>query len=227
MKFEYRSFSGKTFRPQPKTFTDSHSKFFAILTPWGPQHQTQNMLDSLFENYKNFQSDQEMTFVIPQLKSLSKEENILRTAVLNFNHQVHKSLNSESESLFGYELVCGVIEERKIHFIQIGHPYIYLNRAKIPLQPLGHVLDLSGGFSEIPKKLPPLPSQLLGVYPDIHASVFTIPITPKDGVLFLSRAFVPSEIAKIPQSKRTLEDISQILSKDDSDMPFWIGLLNH
>ena len=227
MDLTYRSFSGKTFRPQPEILIDDGLKFFAILTPWGPQFQTKNMLDSLFQNYKTLFSDQEMTFATSRLKCLSPEENLLRNAVLNFNHKIYADLNSETEHLFGYELICGIFHENKILFIQVGHPYIYLDRPQIPLQPIGHVLDLSGGFSQIPENLPPLPSQLLGIHPDMHFSVFTIPIKEQDRFLFISRTLIPAQIPQIPREKRTLKDITLTLSEDQPNMPFWIGFLNH
>ena len=227
MKLVHRSYSGKTFRPQPEIFTDDDLNFFAILTPWGPQHQTKNMLKSLFENYKNLYSDQELTLAIPRLKSLSQEENRLRITVLNFNYQAYSKLNAKSKSLFGYELICGVRHETKILFVQVGHPYIYLDRPEIPLQPLGHVLDLSGGFSEIQNNLPPLPSQLLGIYPDTHFSVFTVPIKKEDRFLFLSRALIPSRLPETSRPERTLESLSLSFSQNDPDMPFWIGFLNN
>ena len=227
MELIHRSFSGKIFRPQPEILVDESLKFFAILTPWGPQFQNQNMLDSLLENYKTLCSDQQITFVTPHLKCLSSEENILRTSVLNLNHKIHANLNSESETLFGYELVCGVFQEQKVLLIQVGHPYIYLDRPQISLQPLGHVLDLATGFSQVPKNLPPLPSQLLGIYPDMHFSVFTLPIKEQDQLLFISRSSIPPELSQISREQRTLKNITLTLSEDQPDMPFWVGLLKH
>ncbi|MCY4513299.1 MAG: hypothetical protein OXB86_06390 [Bdellovibrionales bacterium] len=226
MELKFQSFGGKIFRPQPEVLVHKELGLFAVVTPWGPQFQTKEVLSSLIQNYETYSSDEEVTAVYSPLNSLSPEENVFRQAVLSCNEQVFKEQNKESEYTFGYEMVCGVVRQQQILFIQVGHPYIYLDRSDIPLQPMGHVLDLASGFSRLPQNPPPLPSQLLGLYSDMHFSVFRLPVEKTDRLLFISRSFIPVSVITAPRKERTLNRIARCLAEDNQNIPFWIGLLD-
>ena len=226
MDLRFQAFGGTIFRPQPETLLHRELGLFAIVTPWGPQFQTKEVIKSFVQNYETYSSDEEVTSIYPPLDSLSPEENTFRQAVLSCNEQVFREQNKESEYTFGYEMVCGVIREKQILFIQVGHPYIYLDRPDIPLQPLGHVLDLSGGFTRLPQNPPPLPSQLLGLYSDTHFSVFRVPVEDGDRLLFVSRSFIPADLMTAPREERTLSSMARRLAEDNQDIPFWMGFLN-
>ena len=226
MKLDFRCFGGKTFRPQPKTLVNNDLGGFSIVTPWGPQFQAKQVAETLMQNYEIFSSDKEITSVHKNLSCLSLEENLLRRSVLASNEQVHKNQNRGKDYAIGYEVVCGIQDKNQILFSQIGHPAIYLDRPGTTLQPLGHILDLSGGHSRLSKRLPPLPSQLFGIYADIHCSIFRIPLLSQDRLIFISRAFIPIEILNVKKENRTLEHFSLLLSKNDPSMPFWLGFLD-
>lgn len=227
MNLEYQAFGGTIFRPQPEVLIDKDLKIFSIITPWGPKHQTKNISDFLLQHYEHLHSDAEITSVFPKLASLSPEENALRNLILSCNAMIFKEQNLTQEYTFGYEMVCGVFVNNQILFAQIGHPFIYLNRPNISLQPLGHVLDLAGGFSKMDQDLPPLPSQLLGLHADTHFSIFKLPVQKDDQLIFISRNFVPGHLLELPQESRNLETISLELSKDNKDLPFWLGILKY
>ena len=227
MNLKYQAFGGNTnFRPQPEILIDKELQMFAIITPWGPRSQVKNLMDYIVQNYTSLQSDTEITAIFPKLASMSKEENQLRSLILSCNQWIYEEQNKEEDYNFAYEMVCGTYSNNQILFAQIGHPFIYLDKKQIPLQALGHVLDLAGGFSRIDKRLPPLPSQLIGLYPDTHFSIFKVPVSETDRLLFISRSFVPATILELPKKERTLENISMNLSKDNKDMPFWLGILD-
>ena len=226
MELKFQAFGGKIFRPQPEVLFHKELGLFAVVTPWGPQFQTKEVISSLIQNYETYSSDEEVTAVYEPLSSLSPEENTFRQAVLSCNEHIFREQNKESEYTFGYEMVCGVIRQQQILFIQVGHPYIYLDRPDIPLQPLGHVLDLAAGYSRLPQNPPPLPSQLLGLYPDMHFSVFRLPVEKTDRLLFISRSFIPVSVITAPRKERTLNFMARRLAEDSQDSPFWIGLLN-
>ena len=226
MELNFQAYGGKIFRPQPEVLIHKELGLFAVVTPWGPQFQTKEVIDSLIQNYETYSSDEEVTAVYSLLSSLSYEENIFRQAALACNEQVFKEQNKESEYTFGYEMVCGVVRQQQIIFIQVGHPYIYLDRPGIPLQPMGHVLDLSAGYSSLPQNPPPLPSQLLGLYSDMHFSVFRLPVEKTDRLLFISRSLIPVKVITASRKDRTLNLLSRALAEDNQDIPFWIGLLD-
>lgn len=227
MNLKYQSFGGSNhFRPQPEILINKNLKIFAVITPWGSRHKTKELADFLVQNYENYKSQEDITSFFPKLLSLTQEENNLRNLVLSCNQWIFKEQNKSQKYNFGYEMVIGSVIDNQILLVQIGHPFIYLDKQNLSLQALGHVLDLSGGFSHLENKLPPLPSQLMGLYPDTHFSVFNIPIQKKDRLILMSRTFVPAHILDIKTEDRTLDYFSMELSKDDKDMPFWIGILD-
>ena len=128
MQLDHRCFKGKTFRPTPEVLLNEELQLFAIATPWGPAFQTKNLFDFLVQNYGSFSSDEEKTSVYPQLQSLSKEENTLRALLLSCNDWVFKEQNQNKAYSYGYEIVCGHFSDGKLIFLQIGQPYIYLDR---------------------------------------------------------------------------------------------------
>ena len=226
MELNFQAYGGKIFRPQPEVLVHKELGLFAVVTPWGPQFQTKEVINSLVQNYETYSSDEEVTAVYSPLESLSYEENIFRQTILSCNEQIFKEQNKESEYTFGYEMVCGVVRQKQILFIQVGHPYIYLDRPTLPLQPMGHVLDLAAGYSHLPKNPPPLPSQLLGLYPDMHFSVFCLPVEKTDRLLFISRSFIPVKVITAPREERDLNSLARQMAKDNQDIPFWMGLLD-
>ena len=226
MNLVSRCFGGDTFRPQPQVSVNKDLSFFSIVTPWGPQFQTSQISEILMQNYSTFSTDKEVTSVHKNLVCLSKEENILRKCVLAGNEQIYKTQNRGKEYSFGYEVVCGIQNKTQALFAQIGHPAVYLDRVGDPLQALGHVLDFAGGHSKLPTRLPPLPSQLFGIYEDIHCSIFSIPLKEKDRFVFISRASTPNSLLDTEKEKRTLEHFSMLLSENESSMPFWLGFLD-
>ena len=226
MKLEQRSFSGKSFRPVPEVFLSKELQLFAIVTPWGPTDQSQKVLEFLSQNYESFCSDEEKTKIYSGLESLSEEENVLRSLLLSCNEWIFNSQNEGKEYKFGYEIICGNFKNGKLSFLQVGQPFIYLDRIGIPLQSLGHVLDFSALFSKKNRRLPPLPSSLIGLYPDTHFSVFSLPVLPEDKLLFISRDFAPGSILDIPRKNRNLEQFLSFLTQENEQSPVWLGLLS-
>ena len=226
MKLEHRCFSGNSFRPTPEILINEDLQLFVIVTPWGPAFKTKKLLDFLSQNYESFCVDEEKTSVYPKLQSLSQEENILRSLILYCNEWIFKEHNASKEYNFGYEMLCGHFKNGKAVFLQIGQPFVYLDRAEIPLQSLGHILDFSGIFSKGKERLPPLPSSLLGLYPDSHFSVFSLPVIKGDRLIFISRDFVPASILDTPRESRNLEDLLSLLTQSNEESPLWLGILS-
>jgi len=199
---------------------------FAIVTPWGQAFQTQKILEFLVQNYESFYADEEKTSIYSKLESLSQEENTLRALLLSCSEWIFNEQNGGKEYNFGYELVCGNFKNGKLIFIQAGHPAIYLDRPDIPLQSLGHVLDFSALFSQKGNRLPPLPSTLIGLYPDTHFPVFSFPILSGDRLIFISRDFVQNSLLDISRPQRNLDHLLFVLTKENEESPFWLGILS-
>ena len=226
MELDHRCFSGKNFRPKPEILINKDLQMFAIITPWGPAFQTKKVLEFLVQNYESFSVDEEKTNIYSKLHSLSEEENILRSLLLSCNEWIFNEQNGGKNYNFGYELVCGSFTNEKLVFLQAGQPFIYLDRPEIPLQSLGSVLDFSGLFSVKGQRLPPLPSTLMGIHPDTHFSVFSFPVHREDRLIFISRDFIPGSILETPRKNRNLDYFSSVLTEENDQSPFWLGVLS-
>ena len=226
MELKHRCFSGKTFRPKPEILINEDLQMFAVITPWGPAFQTKKVLEFLVQNYENFSIDEEKTNIYSKLQSLSPEENVLRSLLLACNEWIFNEQNKGKEYNFGYELVCGNLKNGKLIFLQAGQPFIYLDRPEIPLQSLGHVLDFSGLFSKNGKRLPPLPSTLMGIHPDTNFSVFSFPVDQTDRLIFISRDFVPGSILETPRKDRNIDHFLSVLTDENEESPLWLGILS-
>ena len=226
MKLDQRSFVGKSFRPQPEVLISESLQMFAMVTPWGPREQSQKVLEFLSQNYESFCSDEEKTSIYSHLESLSEEENILRSLVLACNDWIFNEQNKGKEYNFGYELVCGNFKNGKLVFLQAGHPCVYLDRPEIPLQSLGPVLDFSALFAHNGQRLPPLPSVLVGLYPDTHFSVFSFPVLPEDRLIFISRDVASGSILDLGRDHRGLDQLLSALVKENEQSPLWLGRLS-
>ena len=225
MKLEQRSFSGKIFRPHPEVLLNEDAKMFALLTPWGEAGESKKTLQFLFDSHHGSFSDEEKTINYPYIQSLSQEENALRALVLSCNEWIYKEQNGNLKKKAGYELVCGYLKDGKLIFTQIGQPFIYLDRDKLPLQAIGQNLDFSALFAS-EKRLPPLPSELIGLFPDAHFSVFSYPVLKGDRLIFISRDFVKNSLLDLPKDKRDLETFSEALTSENEEVPFWLGILS-
>ena len=226
MKLEHRAFSGNAFQPLPEVLLNEDLKMFAFVTPWGAdEDRGQKILDFLVQNRESFLEDSEKTGLFPSLSDLSEEENSLRSLVLACNHWIFTQWN-KGEYRFGCECVCGSLSGKKLVFIQAGRPFIFLARPRLPLQPLGCALDLSGLMAAKGKRLPPLPSHLLGLFPDAHFSIFSLPVAPGDRLFFVSRDFMPANALSLPEKSRTIEGFLQALTSENKQSPFWLGLLS-
>jgi hypothetical protein len=85
-------------------------------------------------------------------------------------------------------------------------------------------LDLSFDHSTT-TTLPPLPKELYGL--SQHLSMMHGNFLQKRGdqLLFIARSYVPYETFQLSSREMSLEKLTQILSQENVDQPFWLGLL--
>ena len=222
---QHRSFKGASFRPLPTVLLDKNLKLLCVLSSWGPAQESEAVLDFLKQNYQSLISDEEKTNLYPRIESLSEQENHLRSLVLSCNDWIFKKQNQGSLMQFAYEMFVAVFQEERISFSQIGQPFLYLDREGFDFQLLGSQLDFSALFAREKKRLPPLPSQLIGLKSDILCPVFSFPFLKKDRLLLLCRDFTPADFLKTPYNKRNLEDMTRLLNSYNKDTAFWLGHL--
>ena len=226
MKLNQKSFTGNSFRPLPEALINKDLNIMCLLTAWGPRNQNTKVLDFLVQSFESFFSDKEKTKVYSKLESLSEEENTVRNLVLACNDWIFKDLNGAERGRFAYELFFASFQEGKLTFAQVGQPFVYLDRPGLSLQPLSSILDFSALFAEKGKRLAPLPSSLIGLYPDTHFSVFSLPIQTQDQLIFISRDFIPSELLQTPGDKREIETFLNLLTSENETSPCWLGKLS-
>ena len=223
MKFHQRSFTGNSRRPLPELFVED--SFFCILTSWGPSSQVEPIFEFLKESYQKIFSDKDQTQLYPPIESLSPKENHLRGLLLACNDWIFKQQNLSKDYRFAYEIFLAVYEEKFLSFCQIGQPFVYLDREDWNLQPLFSVLDFSALFAFSGQRLPPLPSQLIGLKPGNACPVLSLPLQTNDRLLFLCRDYVPVDFLQISRENRKLEYLSQFLSSKEEKTPFWLAQL--
>ena len=226
MKFEQKSFAGDSFRPLPDFRINPDLNMLCLLSAWGPGDRNVEILDFLFQNYESFSSDEEKTRAYSKLESLSEEENMVRNLLLACNEWIFKELNEEKAGHFAYELFFASFMKGKLTFAQVGQPFLYLDRPVLSLQSLGSALDFSALLAQKGKRLAPLPSALIGLYPDTHFSVFSLPLQPEDRLLFISRDFIPLELLQVPREERNLGNFLKLLTSENEQSPCWLGQLS-
>ena len=226
MKFDQKSFVGASFRPLPEFQMNEDLNMFSLLTAWGPEDQNAKVLDFLSQNYESFFSDEEKTKAYSKLESLSAEQNTVRNLLLACNEWIFKELNEETRGLYAYELFFACFNEGKFTFAQVGQPFVYLDRSGLALQALNSVLDFSSLLAQKTKRLPPLPAHLIGLYPDTHFSVFSLPIQQADRLFFISRDIIPIDLLKNYKSEQNLENFLKLFISENEKSPCWLGQLS-
>ena len=225
MKFSQKSFAGNSFRPLPEAYINEELNILCLLTAWGPSNQNSKVLDFLVQSYESFFSDQEKTRAYDKMQSLSEEENTVRNLLLACNNWIFKELNEEKKGVFAYELFFASFNSGKLTFAQIGQPFFYLDRGDLSLQSLSSILDFSALFAKKGKRMPPLPSSLLGLYPDSHFPVFSLPVQEEDRFLFISRDFIPASLLQSAKEHRNIERVLAFLTSENASSPCWLGEL--
>ena len=226
MRFNQKIFTGKSFRPLPDIQVNEDLNVLGLLTAWGPRSQNSNVLDFLVQNYESFVSDNEKTRAYSKMASLSEEENTIRNLLQACNEWIFKDLNEEKAGRFAYEIFFSSLKNGKLTFAQVGQPFVYLDRPEMSLQSLGSVLDFSALFAQKGKRLSPLPSSLIGLYPDSHFSVFSLPLQEEDRLLFISRDFIPADLLQSPREKRDIKSLLSLLTSENEESPCWLGQLS-
>lgn len=225
MKIFERSFGGNQFRPRPEIYCEVSGSLLITATPWGPRNSAKKVIQVIKDFHLSLQEDGEATSPFSMLTSLSPLANNLRNAVLLANDAIFNDVN-KNEYISGVEVFVMAHNSTEIAWAQIGFPFVLLDRPQRSLLPLGSQLDLSLEFSSFQNILSPLPQKLLGIDLKLDFEMHSIRPSTHDQFLLLSRSGIPGQIYDLPPGDRTLEQISQMLSNDSPELPFWLGIVN-
>jgi hypothetical protein len=222
MSFSERSYSGEIFRPRPEVIATEDGSLLVVATPWGPRNSARKMAQFIQDSFLSARDDHEATSPFARLTCLSPLANQLRLTVKLANDMLYNEEN-KNEYLSGCELTAIARTQNEIVFIQIGFPFVMLDRPTSGLTPMGYQSDLATELSMGQGMLPPLPSQLLGLDPTSDFSVHSLRPVRGDRFVLVSRSSIPAEIYALPFGRRGLDDITKTLAATDARTPFWLG----
>ena len=222
MNIDSRSYGGKLFRPTPEVF-QREDGLLIIATSWGSKDSAKNFIRTINEYCSIHENDMEVTSPFGLLTSLSPLANRLRTALLVANDQLYSEENSD-EYQSGVEVLAICRSGEELCLGQIGGPNVFIDRKNLNLIPLVSNLDLSIELCTNAKLPSPLPKDLAGIDRIVQINMKSIRIFEDDRLILLSRSYIPNAFYTLPKGRRTLNSISEALSKSDPICPFWLGV---
>jgi hypothetical protein len=218
-----RSYSGKVFRPRPEIHCDPSGNLCIIATPWGHRSSARKVIQHIVDFFMSARSDEEVTSPFQVLENLTPTANNLRVAVMLANDSIFREEN-RAEYLTGIELFVAAKNQNELTWLQIGGPHVYLDRPGYELKAIGVDTDWSASYSN-QHLLAPLPSQLLGLAATSNFAVHSIHVESDDRLVVVQRSVIPASLLAAQRSQRNLNHMSQILARQSTDLPFWLGLV--
>ena len=225
MAIEERSFNGNSTRPRPEIHIEKNNELLVVATPWGPRNSARKAIKVILDYFLSSRNDNEATSPFSKLTCLSPAANDLRVAVKLANDVLYSEEN-KNEYTSGVELFALAKTDFEICWVQIGFPFIFLDRENSNLKPLGASLDLSTELSTVENRFPPLPQQLLGLETSSSFAVQSFRPQPKDKLILLSRSDIPHDFYTLNSQDRNIDGLSEIFSNNDQDLPFWLGIFS-
>lgn len=225
MSFDQRSYSGKLFRPTPEVHLHEDGSFGVIATPWGNRSAAKKTIEILTDYILSSRQDMEATSPWQKLTCLSPLANSLRTGIMLANDLIYREEN-KAEYQAGVEVIVFAHSQGELAYAQVGHPHLFLARAKLPWIPLSVQVDLSTELSVPPEILPPLPQNLIGLHTTTNMNLSSFRTQPGDRLVFLSHSVVSHPMYTVAFDQTNLDSISETLSKSHPNLPFWLGVLN-
>lgn len=225
MKFEERSYGGRLFRPRPEVEFSAEDGFLSISTPWGSRDSSQRLNESIRDHFLSARRDKESTSPFDRLSCLSSIANDLRISMKLANDMLYQEYNRE-EYTAADEILALATDGNEVVWGQLGLPAVFLDRPNTDLIPLSSSSDLSTELSEANFRLPPLPAKMIGVEIHTDFEMHSLKLRPQEGLIFLSRSFLPKSIFDLDYGSRSIENISKICAEDHQDLPFWVARLD-
>lgn len=221
MKVDQRSYRGKSFRPAPLLHVEPN--LILAITSWGQASTAERARDVVADFVLSARNDQEATSPFQKMTCLTPLANNVRVAMMLLNDTLYREFNQD-EYTEGIEILICAKHESEITIAQVGQPHVFLSRKQFPLIPLSVGSDSAMEFSQPPEILAPMPHSLLGLYSTSNFGIQSFRFQENDQLIFLARSHFPSEFLTLSSSERTLEKLSQNLSKEHPDIPYWLAV---
>lgn len=225
MSFSERTYRGDFFRPRPEWHLEKDESLLVLVVPWGKKESAKRVIDIVQAFISSMKQDREVTSPFEELTCLHPFGNDIRTAFMLANDQIFRNEN-QVEYSSGVEVLALIRTETTLHWAQVGHWNVFLDRFKSPLIPLQMSSDFVLEMSLGERLLSPLPKSLLGVASTSHFYVQEFCWRKQDRVILINRSTLPKEFYTLPREKRTLQNITQLCANDHADMPFWLGIFD-
>jgi hypothetical protein len=225
MSLRERSYSGKLLRPAPEVHLEEDGSFGIIATPWGARGAGRKAINAIKDFVLSARQDLEATSPFQKLTCLSPIANNLRVAVMLANDMIYREDN-KAEYTAGVEILAFSHSGGELAFAQVGYPHIYLARKSLPWIPLSVQIDLATEMSEPPNLLPPLPQNLIGLHTTTNMNVSSFRTQPEDRLVLLSHSVVSHPVFTTSFAQTTIEGVTETLSRQYPDLPFWLGVLD-
>ncbi len=224
MKFENKSYSSNFSNPNPKIHFDKDNKSLIVTTCWGHNVDSSPYIESILNFYSSKLKDRDFTSPFGSLDHLDFYENTLRTSILMANQSFFKK-NNEEELVSGLEIFVLIQKSNTLYMAQVGQPHILLKRGTnlniIHTQP-----DLSCEYANDKYELPPLPTKLFGTNKNIDINISKIHCKKNDQLVLIKRSQIYPFNFSDSAEEVTLESISDYLVSNNSELPFWLGILD-
>lgn len=224
MELQERSYGGKLFRPKPEFHIEPDGSFGVIATPWGARQGAKKVIDIMTDFIQSARQDMEATSPFQKLSSLSPLANNLRVGIMLANDSLYREDNKQ-EYLTGVEVLVFARSQGELAYAQVGCPHLILARPGMPWIPLSTQNDLSVEWAEGTDLQSPLPQNLIGLHTTSNLNISSLKTKKGDRLVFLSHSLIAHPLNNTPYDKSDIDGITETLSKNHPDLPFWLGIL--
>lgn len=219
MDLVQRSYSGHSFRPRPLVEENPATQTFIVVTSWGAPEHSQKVAD-LIKEHMNLSEDADSTNVGTFVQGLTDEGNRLRAAAQIANQYLYKNENSREYSA-AVELALISVRRKVLSWVQIGNPHLILSTPK-GIEPLCYSPDWSWQLQQSS----PLVGKALGLERtcNLNCGSYRLQGEGDEKLMLIARSAVPGNLYTL--KKIDLMMSSQLLVEDNSEAPFWLGILD-
>ncbi len=216
MDLQQRSYSTSIFRPKPKIFFENSSQTWIIATSWGESEAAEATIQSLRDQLASI-SEPDATVIRGSAAGLSDGSNRLVSAARITHQKLFQQRNRE-EYTTAVELALIKKVRNHLSWVQIGAPALILSTEK-GLQPLCPASDLSFQWDQ----QTPLVAVAMGLHKEVNLHCGSCLVKENDQLILLSKSYIPTSLFQLKSI--SLQSVSKNLVDENSEQPFWLGLL--
>ena len=220
MKFQERNYSTSVIKPKPVVFQSPDLNMIVVMTSWGDS----GFKDRIFDEIQKFvfaaEGDVEVTSPFEMNTYLSRDCNFLRMCTLLINDLVYRGENRDFYKSC-YELTILYKKDRKVSWVQVGTPNLFLFKER--LIPLSVAVPLS--HSQTANALP-LPQQYLGTELHCHFQLGEITVDSSQKILLFSESCLYKDIWAASRDEFNMDHLLKTQIQLDPESPFCMAMID-